>query len=329
MSLSAMRKATAVGVAETMASDRTMVGVPMIVSTAATEPRTGQGPQGKSQARVEFGMVGWIECHDQSGVVVIHDPRLFRPGQEPFCDELVKVAVERHQAILAEICLASSLCRLGFEPGRFDQTELANRVTAAVRAATPAVRHGSQAPRNPRQSWTTLTAFATDAGASIWERHEDQPGLVTLFNRAFESATAAIDEPEAPAGSMRLVDLASAGGCLLLAVAGIIVPGIPTLPFLALTGHFAVRLSPRLRRFLMREPWFAALLTESEGLECLRRLDRQAILKLVAITVLAVAAFLIIHPPLPVVLGLELGLMALVYFRKHGQPDPIELRLAA
>jgi uncharacterized membrane protein YbaN (DUF454 family) len=329
MSFNTMLDATSVKVAKTKALERMMAALPMIGPTTRAKPGPGQGTQRKPQARAAVGVGGWIECHEASGLVAIHDPRLFRVGHEAFCGELVKVAVERHQATRAEICLRSSLCRLEFEPGRFDQRELADRATAAVRAATPSVRDGSGSPRNPRGSWTTLTAFATPAGASVWETREEQPGQVIFFNRAFEASAVVHDALDAPAGAIRLSDLALAGGSLMLAAAGLVLPGIPSLPFLVLTGHYAVRLSPTLRRFLTRQPWFAPLVAEVERLECLRGLDRRSILKLAGIAALAVAVFLIIHPPLPVVLALEFGLMAFLCYRKMGRSGPVALGLAA
>jgi hypothetical protein len=41
---------------------------------------------------------------------------------------------------------------------------------------------------------------------------------------------------------------------------------------------------------------------------------------MLGITVVSAAAMLIVHPPLPVVMGLELGVMAFVCFQELGRP---------
>jgi uncharacterized membrane protein YbaN (DUF454 family) len=330
MSISTMLEGTGIGAAESMALVPELDGLPDFVAAPVAAPGTSRRPAGSALARLELGPGRCINCHQGTGVVEIHDTRLFRPGREAFCGELVKAAVERHQVICAEICLTSSICRLEFEPGRFDQRELVDRVAAALSAATPAVRRGwSGASHNPGGSWTTLTAFATDAGASVWETREDRSGQVIVSHRAFETRAAADQAREVPTGSPRVIDLVMAGGSLVLALGGVIVPGIPSLPFLVLTGHYAIRLSPRLRRFLARQPWFIALTREADRLGCQPRLDLRTLLKLAAITVLAAAAFLILHPPLPLVLGLELGLMSLYGLRKLAPEHLSQVGLAA
>ncbi len=187
----------------------------------------------------------WIGCCDRSGVVEIHDSRLLRPGREAFCRALVEAAVERFGADRAEMRLESSTCRLDFEPGRFDRAELAARAAGAIRSATPAVRDGS----GRRSGWTILTAFPTaaDGGAHVREWRKDS-------SHAAMSADHPIDTSKR---SGRLVDLAMAGGSFVLAIGGVILPGIPTLPFVIMTGRYAIRVSPRIERLLTRQPWCA------------------------------------------------------------------------
>ena len=49
--------------------------------------------------------------------------------------------------------------------------------------------------------------------------------------------------------------------------------------------------------------------------------------KMVGLAVLFAAAFLIVHPPLPIVVGLELALMAFLAGREVGQPGGLEVEL--
>jgi hypothetical protein len=195
-----------------------------------------------------------ITCYDQAGLIEIHDPRLLRPGYEVFCRALVRTAVACFEASRAEVHMESSTCRLKFEPGRFDRTELARRVAESVRAATPAVRGGPTKRHDAGPAWTTLTAFATDGGTMLAGTREDLPG-----------ASASAERPVAtPMDLGRLVELALARGSFALAIGGFIPPGIPTLPFLIVAGRFAVRASPGIQRLLMRPPRCAVPLAKVE-----------------------------------------------------------------
>jgi hypothetical protein len=61
--------------------------------------------------------------------------------------------------------------------------------------------------------------------------------------------------PAMATGPRRLYYLALAGGSFTLTVIGLIVPGIPTIPFLVATGYYLARSSPRLNKALSRS-WF-------------------------------------------------------------------------
>lgn len=51
---------------------------------------------------------------------------------------------------------------------------------------------------------------------------------------------------------------------LILAIIGIFLPGLPTVPFLLLAAWFSARSSPRLHQWLHRHPIFGKLLTDWE-----------------------------------------------------------------
>jgi uncharacterized membrane protein YbaN (DUF454 family) len=174
--------------------------------------------------------------------------------------------------------------------------------------------------------WSTLTAIATDGRASLWGTREDGAGEVVL---SLDTGAPAAEPAEAAPGSPRIVNLCLAGGSLALAAAGAILPGIPSQPFLVLTGHYSIRLSPRLHRYLTRQRWFVALMGKSDGSGHLPGLDRRSLLKMLGIAVLVAAAFLIVHPPLPLVLGIELGLLAFFCIRNLGRMSLGEAGLAA
>jgi uncharacterized membrane protein YbaN (DUF454 family) len=257
-----------------------------------------------------------IECCEKAGMIEIHDPRLFRPGREAFCQALVEAAVERLGASRAEVRLESSICRLEFEPGRFDRTELARRVAEAVRAATPAIRDGSGNQKEAGAGWTILTAVATDDGTLLSATGDDSP----------ETRVSGEFMIMAPADSGRLADLAMAAGSFALAVGGLILPGIPTLPFLIMTGRYAVRVSPAIERLLLGQPWCAALLADAEP-DSGSMLDWRSLTKMIGLSALFATCFLILKPPSPVVIGLELGLMAILGWRELGQTGHLAVAL--
>jgi uncharacterized protein len=287
---------------------------PVAVASSDNQPESAGG--GADRGPDAAGP--WVACCERSGVVEIHDPRLLRPGQEAFCRALMEAAVGDFEASRAAIDLESATCRLEFGPGRFDRTQLAGRAAGAIRAATPAVREGSGRRDGARGGRTVLTMCAGDGGASVREWRVDAP----------EGPASAGCPDLDPARSRRLVNLAMAGGSFVLAVGGVILPGIPTLPFVIMTGRYAVRVSPRIERLLKSQPWCAAMLAEAEASRG-PQLGWRSLSKMIGLAALFAAAFLILHPPLPVVLALELGLMAYLAWRELGKPGRAEVGLTA
>ncbi len=76
-----------------------------------------------------------------------------------------------------------------------------------------------------------------------------------------------------------------------------------------MTGRHAALASPRVERWLKRHPWLAAMLAEGEESPG-PTIDWGALSRMIGLAVLFIAGIWIIHPPLPVVLLLEIGLMA-------------------
>ena len=75
--------------------------------------------------------------------------------------------------------------------------------------------------------------------------------------------------------------LALAGGSFAMTLVGLVVPGIPTVPFLLTTSYYLARSSRRLDERLRRTPLFGPILVEWE-----RRhgLSRSSKLKLMGLT---------------------------------------------
>jgi uncharacterized membrane protein YbaN (DUF454 family) len=367
--------------------------IPQLIPVSIAPATAVQEPATVEPDRVEFETGLRVECRGSSGVVELHDLRMFRAGRAAFCRALVEAAVTMGRALRATVCLTSATCRLEFEPGRFDRAEVASRVASAVRTATLAARDVTAESPDLRPGGTTLTALAMATGPSVWEascdgqgrvalRHqvfvempwlaarlaralrdlpgvracrarswsarvvvtcdERRPGMVADLVTAAEAAlrrealdaqaspaavsegagAVAEDAPEAPAGSSQALDLALAGSSFALAVAGVLLPGIPAAPFLMLTAHHLIRSSPTVHHWLLRIPRVGDLVRKLEASGGLK-LDRRSLLKAIGLGLLAAAAFLIVHPPLPLVIALELGLMA--FFGVHELEELEEL----
>jgi uncharacterized membrane protein YbaN (DUF454 family) len=85
----------------------------------------------------------------------------------------------------------------------------------------------------------------------------------------------------------------------VLTLVGLVVPGIPTVPFLLATSYYFARSSPRLHRALLNSRFFGPMLAEWETH---RALSRQSKLKLTAFTLVVVVITLILAPGNPVLL---------------------------
>ena len=69
----------------------------------------------------------------------------------------------------------------------------------------------------------------------------------------------------------RIVYLLLAGTFLTLGLVGIILPGLPTTPFILLTSYFLSRSSPRLRRRLLESKLFGSFLKDWQKHRGIRR----------------------------------------------------------
>lgn len=80
----------------------------------------------------------------------------------------------------------------------------------------------------------------------------------------------------------RYLALLLAYACLALAFIGVVLPGLPTVPFLLLTAWFSARGSERLHRWLYGHPRFGKLLIDWETQRAISRKS-----KLIAVLMLA------------------------------------------
>jgi uncharacterized membrane protein YbaN (DUF454 family) len=285
--------------AKTVTNDGPGFGLPAITPVSVSLSRSCKDSAYRAVERDSVAVGPWIGCCETTGVIEIHDPRLLRRGREAFCRALVEAAVDRFQVIRAEVCLESSTCRLEFGPDRFDRTEMAKRVAAAVRTATPAAHNETGHSAGVALDRIILSASASPCGSSnsaVREQVSDDPASLVRMQEAS-------NRPH------RLSHLAMAGGSFVLAVGGFILPGIPTLPFLIMTGRHAVHASARIERLVRRQQWCADLLAPAEP-PTGPKLDWRSLSRMIGLGLLLAAGFWILHPPLPLVIAVELGLMA-------------------
>ena len=105
-----------------------------------------------------------------------------------------------------------------------------------------------------------------------------------------------------------ILTLASFG----MAWVGLIVPGIPTVPFVLLTAHFALQASPKLRARVMKSKMFGQMIRDWQEFGAIsRRVQIEAYL----LTLVIIVVGIIFSPPIPIVyagmaFGSVLGLYA-------------------
>lgn len=99
-------------------------------------------------------------------------------------------------------------------------------------------------------------------------------------NRKIESR----QPPQVVRGVRRVVYLAAAAAFFVLGIIGILLPGLPTTPFLLLTSYFLVRSSPVLNERMLRSRLLGPLLRDWIGQRAVRRAIKfRAVLVVVAV----------------------------------------------
>lgn len=76
-----------------------------------------------------------------------------------------------------------------------------------------------------------------------------------------------------------------AGAFFVLAFIGILLPGLPTTPFLLLTSYFLIRSSPRLNQRLLNSKWFGPILSDWQHKGGVRKSVKHRTLALIAIVI--------------------------------------------
>ncbi len=236
-----------------------------------------------------------IRCDKQRGILEIVDPRMFRPGRETFCRVLSDSAISLGGASSVDLELQAHLCRFHFEPDRFAEAELARRVALAIEAATVAVQ--------------------LEASGCV-------DGRINSALQQPTTSTGGREELPVTTGSDRCLCIALGGGSLLVGIAGLILPGIPSAPFLLFSAHYFMRSSTTFRRWLDGMPKLGEIVRKLEASGGMV-LDRSLLVKTLGMGILLGLVFLVIHPPLPLVMAIELGLIVFFSLREIGDLESL------
>ena len=122
-------------------------------------------------------------------------------------------------------------------------------------------------------------------------------------------------------GPARLLYLALGASSLVMTVVGLIVPGIPTVPFLLLSSYGFARSSPRVNRWLRQTQFLGPILTEWEHHGGVSRRSKK---KLIGLTVVIIVIAVIFAPLSPIGLILILVMASLSAYGVYRLPSSPE-----
>ena len=175
-------------------------------------------------------------------------------------------------------------------------------------------------------------------GVNAWTHtllieHQPESPIVSRLHDTLElalrgtSAASGIEPEHAlvsqVSGPRRILYLALAGGSFLLTTVGLIVPGLPTVPFLLATSYFLARSSPALDERLRRTSYFGPILVEWETHEALSTTSKAKLIGLTATIVLVTIALAPLSAPVLVVIVLISSLSILGILRMPQiEPEP-------
>jgi uncharacterized membrane protein YbaN (DUF454 family) len=151
------------------------------------------------------------------------------------------------------------------------------------------------------QSFEKLLAAATKAGAGDSDLVPRQAG----------------GPVEVETGPKRVLYLTLAGGSFAMTLVGLVVPGIPTVPFLLATSYFLARSSPWLDEKLRQSAYFGSIVTEWEEHGGLGRRSKA---KLVALTGVIVVVAILLSPLSPLAIILIIVISSLTAYGVYRLP---------
>lgn len=211
------------------------------------------------------------------GCLAVADARVFCNSRPQLAEALLQQLQQLPQVSFASLNLSQGFCRIGWQSD-LTAKQAADGFIAALRMALLQERGGKQQSR-----------FG-------WFRRRRQP----LVFRAALSEHSQADVPSILTGPKRLLYLAAGGGSVLMTIVGVIVPGIPTVPFLLASSYFLARSSPRAHALLEATPLFGDMVREWDAHQALSRTSKR---RLAIFTLVIIGFTVVLAGPSLLVLG--------------------------
>lgn len=199
------------------------------------------------------------------GHLSVADPRVFCNGRPRLADALLRELQQLPEVAAACLDLSRGACRVDWQEAGLTANEAADTFIAALRRALQEER-GRSGPgwfkRRSRQRQRQPAAPGRPADA----------------------------EPVLVRGPRRLLYLAAGAGSVVMTIVGVIVPGIPTVPFLLSSSYFLARSSPRAHALLEATPLFGDMVREWDAHQALSRTSKRRL----AVFTLVIIAFTVV-----------------------------------
>jgi len=247
-----------------------------------------------------------IEIDEDARAIRVRDPRIINTEERAFCRRLLEAAARQPGVSKAEVDLRSASCLVEFGSGPANSLEMADVFAGCVGEAAAGSPSAAGTPAwRPDPRWLTLTAYPVSGDMLLGPT---KPGLAQAGNTVIEVAT----------GARRVIYLALAGGAFAMTLVGLIIPGIPTVPFLLATSYCLARSSRRLDALLRRSTFFGPIVVDWEQQGGLSRLSKG---KLIGLTAAVALVTIVVSPLSSVVIGLVLLVSSLGIYRINRLPS--------
>jgi uncharacterized membrane protein YbaN (DUF454 family) len=223
------------------------------------------------------------------GGLCVVDPQVFRGERTRLVSTLLEQLTQRDDIAAVACDLTSGRCQIRWADAATPVSSAAARFVEALQAGCAA--------EAAEPAWRRL----------LWSRAKRQtsPGERTQLSGSSSAAASAATGTMLVRGPKRLLYLAAGAGSSVMTVVGVLVPGIPTVPFLLSSSYFLARSSPRAHAALLSTPLFGTLVREWDAHQALSGDSKK---KLIAFTLVIIGTTVVIAKANP----FALGMMAIV-----------------
>ncbi len=185
-----------------------------------------------------------------AGCLAVTDARVLCNGRQRLAEELLRQLQRLPGVVSACLDLTAGRCQVCWTDAGLTSQRAADAFVAALQAALLAERSGAPARHHRRRL---------------------RPGAALVPVREPGST----EGPDLVRGPKRLLYLAAGAGSVVMTVVGVIVPGIPTVPFLLASSYFLARSSPRAHALLEATPLFGDMVREWDAHQALSRSSKR------------------------------------------------------